>query len=280
MLPSLRSCAAAIALLALAACSEGSPTAARVRQPESPAGTVIAQLECTMTVATKSLRCAPPRSTGARGDIIVGSSAYVQLNSRNVAYNSSTGQFTFEVAITNHIRQKIGTTDGTTVASTGIRPFFLSGPTVTGGTGSISVVPDGFAAFTSAGQPYYEYDEILSDNQQSAWHTWTMIMPPTVTTFSFVLYVSAPVQFPSGWVEIDPPSVDTYTGFIELVSATVYNQLGVAQSDSVVWSSDDPSVAAIWIPGVLSAQSAGTTTIHATSAVVPARTGSAPVTVH
>jgi hypothetical protein len=279
MRPSLRSCAAALAVLALAACSEGSPTAARVRQPVSPGGTVIAELECTITVATQSMRCGQRRAGGARGDIIAGSS-YIQLSSRNVAYNAGTGQFTFEVAMTNHVRQKIGTADGSTVAPTGIRSFFFSGPTVTGGTGSISVVPDGFALFTATGQAFYEYDEIVSDNQQSSWHTWTFVMPPTVTSFSFTIQVSAPVQFPSGWVEISPASVDTYTGFLELVSATVYSQVGVAQPDSVVWSSDDPSVAAIWIPGLLSAQSAGTTTIHAISAVVPARTGSAPVVVH
>jgi hypothetical protein len=127
----------------------------------------------------------------------------VKLTSSNIAYNSGTGQFTFDVTVQNLIQQPMGTTDGTTLDPNGVRVFFSSGPSVTSGVGTAAVVPDGFATFTAAGQPYYQYNAVLAQNATSGARTWTLVMPPTVTGFSFLLYVSAPVEYPNGYITLD-----------------------------------------------------------------------------
>jgi hypothetical protein len=121
-----------------------------------------------------------------------------QVNVSNLAYDGGTGQFTFDVTITNLYPRSMGTTDGTTPDANGVRTFFHSGPDVTGGTGVASVVPDGFSTFTAAGQPYYQYsgallgaDGILSPNETTSAKTWTLVMPPTVISFSFTLGIAA-----------------------------------------------------------------------------------------
>ena len=71
------------------------------------------------------------------GDLIIGGqNVNVKLTSSNVAYNSGTGRFTFDVTVQNLIPQPLGTTDGTTLAPGGVSVFFTSGPTVTDGTDS------------------------------------------------------------------------------------------------------------------------------------------------
>ena len=54
------------------------------------------------------------------------------------------------------IAQPMGTPDGSTV--TGLKVFFHDGPTVTGGTGAVSVSnADGTGTFSGSGQSYFEY---------------------------------------------------------------------------------------------------------------------------
>jgi hypothetical protein len=203
--------AAALVALAAAACTDARNPAAP--EPEGPGGphgpggpTVnIQQLACTANLPQKSVSCAPAvPNTGASADVIVGNQGvYVQVTSSNINYDGGTGQFTFDVTLQNLIEQPIGTTDGLNPDPQGIRIFFHSGPTVTGGAGTASVIPDGFATFTAAGQPFYRYSTILDDNEVSAPKTWTLLMPPTVTTFDFLLFVSAPVEYPSGYITLD-----------------------------------------------------------------------------
>jgi hypothetical protein len=40
------------------------------------------------------------------------------------------------------------------------------------------VLPDGFATFTAAGQPYYQYNQVLANGVTSAAKAWTLIMRP------------------------------------------------------------------------------------------------------
>jgi hypothetical protein len=163
-------------------------------------------LECSASRAALTVRCSPlrPNQSGASGNIIVGSQGvFVQVTTSGVAYNAGTGQFTFNTTLQSLIEQPMGTTDGTTLDPSGIRIFFHSGPNVTSGTGVASVLPDGFATFTAAGQPYYQYNQVLASGATSAAKAWTLIMPPTVLTFDFLLYVSAPVEYPTGYVTLD-----------------------------------------------------------------------------
>jgi hypothetical protein len=199
--------------LAAAACTDRANPLAPAPGPGGPGGPgtpgvpiTVQTLECTASRAALTVRCGPlqPSASGVSGDIIVGNQGvYVQVTTSGVAYNAGTGQFTFNTTLQNLIEQPMGTTDGTTLDPNGIRIFFHSGPTVTSGTGVASVLPDGFGTFTAAGQPYYQYNQVLANGVTSAAKAWTLIMPPTVGTFSFLLYVSAPVQYPNGYVTLD-----------------------------------------------------------------------------
>jgi len=255
-----RALLALAALSSLAACSDRSPTAS----PPAAEPRVTFAYDCSVTVATGEMRCAQPRVQGGwRGDIFLGG-GYVQLSSRNVSATSTS--YTFEVAVRNLIPQKIGTTDGSTLDSNGIRAFFSTGPTVTSGTGAVTVVPDGFATFTASGQPYYQYNQILANNEQSSWKTWTFAFPPTVTAFSFGLLVSVPVQFPSGWVTISPDSLYVPVDNDWPLTATAYNAVGTELPGATfTWSSSNTSVAVVTSAGDMTAMDIGTATITATS---------------
>jgi len=203
--------AALLALLATAAaCADRNPAGPDPRGPGGPGGPggpplTIQALLCKGSVADQTVTCAPPAASAgsASGLIVGGQNVYVKVTTSNVVYNSGTGQYTFNTTLQNLLPQRMGTTDGTTLDPTGVRIFFSSGPTVTSGTGTATVIPDGFATFTAGGQPYYQFNEILDQNETSAVDTWTLIMPPTVLTFEFVVFVSTPVQFPDGYISLN-----------------------------------------------------------------------------
>lgn len=253
---------ACAALAGLAACSDGSPTTAA---PAPPPQRVEVAFDCSVTVATRAMRCSEARTQGSgRGNLFPGS-PYIQLSSRNIHSDSGQSYYTFELAVRNLIPQKLGTTDGTTVAPGGIRIFIESGPTVTSGAGTMTVNPDGVDAFTNVNQPFYEYDEVLADGVQSSFKTWTFTLTPTVLSFSFALRVSAPVQYPNGWVVISPDSSYVPADDESNLTATAYNALGVVMSGpTFTWSSSNTSVATISSGGVLVAMNVGSATITAT----------------
>jgi len=69
-------------------------------------------------------------------DLIVGGQgALVRLASSGTTYNAGTQAFASDVTVENLIAQPMNTTDGTTPDAGGIKVFFHSGPTVTGGAG-------------------------------------------------------------------------------------------------------------------------------------------------
>jgi hypothetical protein len=186
--------AAAFALAAAAACSDGGPASPEpiLRDPVEQ----VARLYCEATVATGRVRCAPTDGSGGpRTDLIGGQGQFLQLASSNVAYNAGTEEFSFDVTVQNLMPEAIGTPDGTVQDPNGIRVAFHTGPTVTGGTGVITVAnADGTGTFTGSNQPYFQYDEILSQNEVSGAKTWILSIPATVTTFAFSVVVSTEVQ--------------------------------------------------------------------------------------
>jgi hypothetical protein len=227
----------ALALLA-AACADH-PTAVREPAPQQP-GRMTFAYRCNADMQSGQVQCSdqPSLPPGVSADLIVGGS-YVTLTSSNVAYNSGTGYFTFDVTVRNNMGQPIGTTDGSTADANGIRVFFHQGPTVTAGTGTISVLADGFGTFTASGQPYYQYTTVLDSAEVSSAKTWTLVMPPTVQNFSFLLYVSAPVQYPQGWIDVtlNPTSVSP-GGSPSTATAVVRAAVGtVITTGTVSWSS-------------------------------------------
>jgi hypothetical protein len=275
-----RASAALLAVLAAAACTDRSPTDPGGRalppgsEPHGPGGalTAIALLTCTASVESRSVACVPatPSTGGASGLIIGNQGVYVQVTSSNVNYNAGTGSFTFDATLQNLIEQPLGTTDGDNPDPTGIRIFFASGPSVTAGTGLVSVVPDGFDTFTEAAQPYYHYPYLLAQTAVSPAEGWSFVVPPTVTTFVFGVYVAAPVEYPDGYITMDGELPGASHGPLHpstphAVAAVVKNAYGVVQPGTVSFSTSDAACATVSAGGTVTGVRAGTCTITATS---------------
>lgn len=275
----LRPLRLAVLLLVGTACTDrGSPLG-----PEEPTGgtagpaATVAALDCTASPRAETMSCAPavPGTGGAAGDIIVGGqNVYVRLSSANVAYDGGNGQFTMDVTLENLIEQTMGTTDGVSLAPGGIRVFFNEGPTVTAGTGTASVNPDGFAFFLSAAQAYYQFDHMLAQGAASAQKGWTFIVQPTVETFTFRVYVSAPVQFPDGYVTLNGlmPGASAGTlapGANQPLTAVVKTAVGnVLPGETVTFGTSDADCAAVDAgTGTVTGVRAATCTITATAGI-------------
>lgn len=246
----------------------------------------LAVLECTGDVRTARVECHKPGApaTGARADIIVGGQdVNLKLTSANVQLVAP-DTFQFTVTVQNLLAQAMAADSGTGAASAnGVRVFFNSGPTVTGGTGSIALANhDGIETFLSANQRYFQYDGadlggdgILSPNETSSPRTWKMQYNGQVT-FSFLLYVSAPMQFPKGWVDIYPPShapspTAVYADTMQVGSTlqlqdTVRNPFGgVIPGAPVTWSNTANGHATVNSSGLVTAVSPGVDSVIATS---------------
>ncbi len=186
----------AVVLMLAAACTD-QPLAPVPAEEAPPA---LARLECTVQVREGTLACASPSaaSGGPSFDRIVGGQdVYVRLAGSGASYDGGTQQFQTTVTVQNLSQHSMGTPDGSTVQ--GLRVFFNSGPTVTGGSGAVSIAnEDGTDFFLSAAQPYFHYGEIVSPYEISAGKPWIFNVDATVTSFSFVVYVSAPMTDESG----------------------------------------------------------------------------------
>jgi hypothetical protein len=280
-----RSAVVALAAAALAGilpgCRDQSNPVAPPGKPTTPSPTPgtpvpIVAVECTGNLPNKTVTCGKqtPADGSANADVVVGGqNVYVKVTSSGAAYNSGTGQFTFNVTLQNLIQQPMGTTNGTTLDPNGVRIFFNSGPTVTGGVGTVSVLPDGFATFLAAGQAYYQYNQILAQNATSAGKTWTLIMPPTVTSFAFTVYVSAPVQYPNGYIALDSelPGYlygSIHPGTAHTITAVARTAVGnVIPGAVVTFGSSDGNCATVdATTGLMTGIRAGTCTMTASTA--------------
>src|SRR2546430_10787300 len=95
----------------------------------------------------------------------------------------------------------MNTADGTTADTGGVKVFFNSGPSVTGGTGTVTVAnPDGTGTFTGTGQPFFKYSNgvVLGAGAVTASKTWRFNVPPTVTVFAFTVYVTSELPVTTG----------------------------------------------------------------------------------
>jgi hypothetical protein len=154
------------------------------------AGAAYLGIPCRGSVVLRTVQCdagAMPENLSA--DIIGGQNVYITLAASNIGYiNDSI--FQFDVTVQNLLNEAIGTPDGATPDPNGIQVFFLEAPVATAGTGTISVFnPDGAGFFTSAGQPFFRYSEILDKNEVSSAKSWQLKIPNTVTTYSFRVWL-------------------------------------------------------------------------------------------
>lgn len=182
-----------VAALLLMGCSEDGPVA-----PLQPGkGDGVQLLSCQVDIRSGSLSCAGDGVSlgdGGVGAVLGGQGVYVELTSRNVAYDAGSEVFSAEVSIRNMINQVIGTADGTSPAPEGVRIFFTADPVAVAGSGDVTVRNhDGTADFTAAGQPYFQYSQALAPGRTSLWRTWEWNVPSTVDRFTFEVGVSAPV---------------------------------------------------------------------------------------
>src|SRR5213080_3889946 len=191
--------AAALSAVALwvAACRDSAaPTA-----PTAQFQTELVTCEASVPAGTLTCASAQPQTSrqllaapGMSFDLILGGQgALVRLASSGTAYNSGTQTFSSNVTVENLIAQPMNTADGTTPDAGGVKVFFNSGPTVTGGTGVVSVAnPDGTGAFTGSSQEYFQYSSgaVLASGATTSAKNWQFSVPTTVTTFEFQVFVT------------------------------------------------------------------------------------------
>lgn len=186
-----------VILAIAAACTDPiAPTQAPVSAKPTPRAVAV----CTVDVHGQSMTCTDARTTsafssGVRGDVVTlgGQDIFVKLASSGTAYDTGTQILSSNVNIQSLIKYQMGTEDGVTV--NGVDIFFNSGPVVTSGTGTVTVAnPDGMGAFTGPNDPYFHYSEIIAPFEISASRSWQFNVPSTVNTFSFTVYVNAPID--------------------------------------------------------------------------------------
>lgn len=193
----------------------------------------------------------------------------MDVTSSNVVYGVDS-IFSFDVTVKNKIQQTLGTTDGTNPDPAGVRIFFQNGPTVTGGSGTITVPnASGSAAFTAANQLYFEYsggtlggDGVLTTGETSGAVNWHLKMPPSVTNFSFTVFVSAEVKNPNGYLTIGTDTTNVLVGGTRAVRGTVRSALGDSIGVVTSWTSADSTRATVNSSGVVTGVGAGLVTIR------------------
>jgi hypothetical protein len=177
-----------------------------------PLGAFSAAVTCQVTVSPATLACERATSVATNGlvhkagaielDVVTlgGQGSYVRLASSGTHYDGSS-LFTSNVTLTNFLAVPMNTADGTTADTGGVKVFFNSGPTVTGGTGTVTVGnADGTGTFTGTGQPFFRYSSgaVLASQATTASKTWQFTVPNTVTSFTFTVYVTSELPVITG----------------------------------------------------------------------------------
>ncbi|HYW06895.1 MAG TPA: hypothetical protein VE913_08065 [Longimicrobium sp.] len=175
-----------------AACGDQSPVSPEQVGVDLPARAVQA-FDCQANLRSGTVSCGVPAS-GASRAIIGGQNDYVRLTSSNVT--SAGGLFEFDVTVQNLLPEGLGTPDGVLVDTAGINVVFVSGPTVTAGTGNVSVDnEDGTQVLVGTEpQAYFRYPQKLVQNEVSAAKRWRIAYDPGVQSFGFSLLVVTEVQ--------------------------------------------------------------------------------------
>jgi len=263
-----RPAAAFCAVLALAACADRSPTAAR---PAAPVPTpALSALRCAVDVRAGTLDCRPSqpdRANGVQSVILGGQGLNVRLASSGTAYDAGTGILRSDVTVENLTGQMLGTRDGYLPEPEGVRVFFATGPTVTEGTGTVTVAnADGTDVFTASGQSFFRYPGILTPGDTTAAKEWRFALPVTVTAFAFTVYVAAPVARGSGWMVITPAAPSLVAGGTLQLSAVMRGVTGrPVEGARVEWSisSSSDTLATVDSTGLLRVYAPGIVTVAA-----------------
>jgi len=180
------------AVVFVAACAESGPT-----DPTRLFRTEL--ITCQASVTARTLTCGESQAQASSGInfnlVLGGQGALVRLASSGTAY--SAGVFSTNVTVENLIAQAMNTANGTTPDTGGVKVFFSSGPTVTGGSGVVSVAnADGMGTFTASNQLFYRYSSgaLLASGSTSSSKLWQFTVPGTVTQFTFQVFVTTRLQ--------------------------------------------------------------------------------------
>ncbi|HEX6041967.1 hypothetical protein [Longimicrobium sp.] len=266
------------AMAVLAACSDTADPL--LRAPETPVQPLAstALLRCTADVRAGTVSCreAAPGTGGIRA------SHYIYFQSAPHAlmtvndYVATSTDVSFDMQVVNLVPQPIGTDDGVTLHSRGVRVFFWSNPWVTDGTGSVSVVePSATGTFTASNQRYHQWNEIIQAQDTSvAEKHYVFALSGTVNAFEFQLGISTNMQ----WATITSASASAATlavGDSVDLDAFRLNALGDTMPlSSITWASDNTAIATVGsTSGVVTGVGAGTTS------VIASQSGSRPDTV-
>jgi hypothetical protein len=268
----------------LAACSDRaeplrSAPETRVQQQVAPT----ALLRCTADVRAGTVSCreeAPGTGAALAAHYIYYQSAPHALMAQN-DYVATSTDVQFDLQVVNLVPQPIGTDDGVTLHSRGVRVFFWSNPWVTDGTGSVSVVePSATGSFTGSNQRYHQWNEIIQPQDTSvAEKHYNFAISGTVNAFEFQLGISTNMQ----WAAITSASAATASvavGDSVDLDAWRLNALGDTMAlSSITWASDNTAVATVGsTSGVVTGVSAGTANVIASQ--TPSRADTVVVTVN
>lgn len=269
---------AGVLVLALLAACDRAPTGSSARPPATGSSgepATLAQLRCTVTVATGTMECVPlDPGTGAASGLVIGgpNGTYIHLVASGHTYTPADSVFSIDVTVQNLLYQALGTTDGTTPHADSVRIFFSQEPSP-----PVEIINERRGMFTGPDQAYFQYAAPLQPGAVSEPVEWRFRRPPGITSFQFVVFVSAPVPYPNGVVQVTPAADTVLAGQTVDLQSSVVNAYGSPLADqSVTWGTSDPAVATVDASGLVSAVAPGTATITATQG---ARTGSATIAV-
>jgi hypothetical protein len=239
-------------LLTAAACADaGAPTSVdRLAVPQIDPRMVLQVLACNVDVRTNTSECQPqqPHFDAAAGAIAIGNVNYVSLLTTNVVVTPDS--VTKDVALINHTAVALGTLDGVTAHSTGVRvwvePAVVTHATVPGLPASVTVAnADGILTYkTVKNRPYFQYPGLLQPQDTSIAKTWRFALS-NVDAFTYVVWVLTEVQYPSGWLDIIPATPVLGVGTSDTLTAQVRGPYGQTLLDQVSWTSTNPSVVTV-----------------------------------
>lgn len=202
--------AAFTVVLVLAACSDQSGPTIPAPEPRAT-GQIVT---CQVAVQARNMNCdgdLGPASEGLSLAIIGGPQGkYVRMQNDAPTYVGTT--FSAAVRLSNRTVQPMGTVNGSTVDTAAIKVFFSTPPTVTSGTGVVTVAnADGIGTFLTAGQQYFKYNQMLGTDTSvyTANKTWQFNVPVTVNHFTFAVRVAARFPADSGILLLDSVNIGT-----------------------------------------------------------------------
>jgi hypothetical protein len=282
-------------LFVAVSCSDaGNPIAPTGPEAEPGAGdaeNVLAVLTCRVDVRAGTETCGPAQPGGDAsfsGLAQIGNVTQVTFTKTNIV--SSPTSLSFDRAVTNHIYQPLGTVDGVTPDSKGVRVWlepFVIDTAVAGQPTSVTINnADGIVTHkTYKNRPYFQYPGLLQPGATSITKNWQFSMV-NVDAFTYQVFVLAEIEYNQGRIRIEPRDTTIAVDSSATLVARVRDATKLLR-ENITWSSSNPAVVAVaqanamdTLP-VITGVSEGTAWIRVKSVLAPTvRLDSIQVTVN